>query len=320
MRPRRARGPATPGSRPEAREFHRYLEDERNDSPNTVQAYTRDLAGFQDFCDTYYGGPARWDWSTVDRLAVRSFMSELRRRGLAKRSVARAVSALRTFYHFLGIRYGVDNDPVRAVRLPKLERRLPAVLDRSEIDWLFEYLEWLARRDGFRETRNLAMVELFYAAGMRLSELVGLNVSDVDLVSDQVKVRGKGRKERILPLGSHAGRALRRYYPQREVVLERRGASTDAKRALFLSQRGRRLSPRGVQYVMRQLLQNLGRTTDASPHSLRHSFATHLLDAGADLRAVQELLGHSSLSTTQVYTHTSVERLKKVYQHSHPRA
>ncbi|HZA13380.1 MAG TPA: tyrosine-type recombinase/integrase, partial [Myxococcaceae bacterium] len=159
------------------------------------------------------------------------------------------------------------------------------------------------------------------STGIRLSELVGLSEPDVDLISDQVKVRGKGKKERIVPLGAHAGRALRRYLRRRDVRLaELGGQRTVDRRAVFVNQRGKRLSARGVQLAVKRMLGSLARATELHAHSLRHSFATHLLDAGADLRAVQELLGHSSLSTTQVYTHTSVERLKKVYHQAHPRA
>lgn len=315
----RRRTSAPPGP-PEVAEFLDYLEKERNDSPHTVKAYARDLAAFTAFCNEYFGGPSEWSWTTIDRLALRGFMAELSRRGLAKRSVARAVSALRTFYRFMNTRYGVKVNPARAVRLPKPERRLPTVLDRAQTDWLFEYAGWLAGRGGFRETRDLALLELFYSSGIRVSELAGLNLSDIDLVSEQLKVRGKGRKERILPLGGHAARALRQYYAERDTLLERTQSRVTDRRAVFLSQKGKRLSPRGIQYLVKRLLNNLGEATGASPHSLRHSFATHMLDAGADLRAVQELLGHSSLSTTQVYTHTSVERLKKVYQNAHPRA
>lgn len=314
------RRPRATGARPELVEFLAYLEKERNDSPHTVRAYTRDLAAFERFCDDYFGGAERWRWTTVDRLALRGFMADLGRRGLSKRSVARAVSALRTFYRFLSTRYGVEENPARAMRLPKVEQRLPTVLDRAQVDRLFDHAESAAGAGGLRETRDLALLELLYGTGVRLSEAAGLNVSDVDLVSEQLKVRGKGRKERILPLGGHAARALRRYYTEREALIAGGKVPAAARRAVFLSGRGKRLSPRGIQYILRRLFARLGEASGASPHSLRHSFATHLLDAGADLRAVQELLGHSSLSTTQVYTHTSVDRLKKVYQHAHPRA
>ncbi len=303
--------------RPEIAEFLTFLEKERNDSPHTVRAYRRDLAAFQRFADGYFA--AAWDWTAVDRLALRSFMGDLTRRGQARRSVARAVSTLRTFFRFLGSRYGVAANPARGVRLPRAERRLPAVLDRAQIEELFGLAERAAQDGGFQEARDLAMLELFYGTGMRLGELAGLNVSDADLVADQVKVRGKGRKERLLPIGRAAGRALRAYEGERSALLAAAGRGGDI-RALFLARSGRRLSPRGVQLAVRRHLRLFGERTGLKVHSLRHSFATHLLDAGADLRAVQELLGHASLSTTQVYTHTSVERLKRVYQAAHPRA
>jgi integrase/recombinase XerC len=304
--------------RPEVVEFVEFMEKERNDSPHTVLAYRRDLADFTAFADQYFGGP--WAWDGVDRLALRSFMGELVRRGRSKRSVGRAVSALRTFYKFLGERHGLTTNPARSVRLPKPERRLPAVLDRTQMEELFALAERAAEEGGFQEVRDLAMLELFYGTGMRLSELVGLNTGDVNAVSDQVRVRGKGRKERILPLGRAAGRALRRYEQAREELLGRVRSGKPDRRALFLGRGGKRLSPRAVQLAVRRHLRLFGERSGLKVHSLRHSFATHLLDAGADLRAVQELLGHSSLSTTQVYTHTSVERLKRVYQQAHPRA
>ncbi len=305
--------------RGEVLEFLEFLGKERNDSPNTVSAYGRDLALFEAFCDDYFGGSA-WRWAGIDRLAIRSFMGEMQRRGLAKRSVARALSALRTFYRFLSTRHGLGVNPALAVRTPKLEKRLPTLADRGQMDELFRGAEGVAAGGGFRALRDLAMLELFYSTGMRLSELGGLNLADLDLVSDQVKVRGKGRKERILPLGGQAVRALRRYQAERQGLLEGLGAGRGDTRAVFLSQRGRRLSPRGVQLVVRRMLGTLADGAGLRVHSLRHSFATHMLDAGADLRAVQELLGHASLSTTQMYTHTSVERLKKVYHQAHPRA
>ncbi|PYO69322.1 MAG: hypothetical protein DMD69_03330 [Gemmatimonadetes bacterium] len=313
---------------PEVRDFVEFLEKERNDSPHTVKAYGRDLADFVAFCGRYYGGA--WSWAGVDRLAIRAWLGAQQQRGLAKRSAARALSALRTFYRFLNATRGLEVNPAKAARTPKLERKLPDYLDRAEIDLLFEEAERRAAAGGFREGRDLAMLELFYSTGIRLGELAGLNEQDVDVVSDQLKVRGKGKKERIVPVGKHAGRALRRYYRLRDAVL---AETRQERRALFVSRRGKRLTPRAVQLVIKRLLSALARSGTVEGvgvgargdrglhvHSLRHSFATHLLDAGADLRAVQELLGHASLSTTQVYTHTSVERLKKVYHQAHPRA
>ena len=301
---------------PEIADFVAFLEKERNDSPHTVKAYARDVADFAAFCSQYYGGAA-WSFAGVDRLAIRGWLGALQQRGLAKRSAARALSALRTFYRFLNITRGLEVNPAKATRTPRLERTLPEHLDRAEVEQLFAEAERRARAGGFTEARNLAMLELFYSTGIRLAELAGLNQQDVDLVSDQVKVRGKGKKERLVPVGSHAGRALRRYYRLRDT--SGRTGTRDG-RAVFVGRRGQRLSARGVQLAIKRLLSALARGRDLHVHSLRHSFATHLLDAGADLRAVQELLGHASLSTTQVYTHTSVERLKKVYHQAHPRA
>lgn len=299
--------------------FSDYLEKERNDSPETVKAYGRDVTAFVDFCNQYFGGAAAWDWSQVDRVTLRSFAGDLRRRGLSKRSVARSISALRTFYRFLDSRYGVEVNPAASVRLPKFGRSLPSVLDRQQIDLLFEFAESQAQDGGFRPLRNVAILETFYSTGMRVSELAGLNLSNVDIVSDTVKIRGKGKKERIVPLGSYAIGALRRYYDERDQVLAKLKRGGD-KRAVFLSTQGKRLTSRGLQYIVGKFLNLLDDGERFSVHSLRHSFATHLLDAGADLRAVQELLGHASLSTTQIYTHTSVDRLKKVYRQAHPRA
>jgi integrase/recombinase XerC len=304
--------------RPEVVEFVTYLRRERNDSPHTVTAYRRDLETLQLFCDAYFAGSG-WQWETIDRLTLRAFMGELSRRGLSKRSIARTMSVVRSFYRFLAGRFGTAVNPAKGLRLPKLERRLPAVLDRAQVDEVFRHAEALASEGGFSGTRDLAMLEVFYATGMRLSELAGLDLADVDVVSELVRVRGKGRKERIVPFGGHASRALRRYLREREELLDRVKGKTD-HRAVFLSRQGRRLSSRGVQRVIGRFLGALGRSAGYRVHTLRHSFATHLLDAGADLRAVQELLGHASLSTTQVYTHTSVARLKKVYQDAHPRA
>jgi len=298
----------------EIAEFVTFLEKERNDSPHTVKAYARDLEAFAAFCQNYYGGP--WSWAGVDRLAVRGFLAAEQRRGLAKRSVARALSALRTFYRFLNATRGLEVNPARAARTPRLEKTLPAFLDRAEMEMLFADAEARAAAGGFRELRDLAMLELFYSTGMRLSELAGLNDPDVDLVSDQVKLRGKGKKERIVPVGSHATSALRKYLQVRDNIATQRGGN----RPMFVNMRGKRITPRGVQLAMKRLFETLSRGKELHVHALRHSFATHLLDAGADLRSVQELLGHASLGTTQVYTHTSVERLKKVYQQAHPRA
>ena len=308
------------GALPEISAFRTFLAKERNDSPHTVKAYERDVKDFAAFCTNYYGGA--WSWAGVDRLAIRGWLGAMQQRGLAKRSAARALSALRTFYRFLNVTQGLEVNPAKAARTPKLGRGLPTYLDREETGRVFAEAERRAEAGRFTEARDLAMLELFYSTGIRLAELAGLSDGDVDLVSDQVKVRGKGRKERLVPVGTHAARALRRYYRRRDSLVAEAGLGTFDRRAVFVSRTGRRLSERGVQLAIKRLLRVLGgsRGRDLHVHSLRHSFATHLLEAGADLRAVQELLGHASLSTTQVYTHTSVTRLKQVYHQAHPRA
>src|SRR5206468_4247985 len=231
--PRMSRSAAPPA---EIGEFLAFLAKERNDSPHTVKAYARDVADFAAFCTRYYGG--EWSFAGVDRLAIRAWLGAMQQRGLAKRSAARALSALRTFYRFLNATRGVEVNPAKAARTPRLERTLPQHLDRVEIGQLFTEAERRAKAGGFTEARDLAMLELFYSTGIRLAELAGLNEQDVDLISDQVKVRGKGKKERLVPVGSPAGRALRRYYRQRD-ALGRMG--TRVGRAVFVARRGQRL-------------------------------------------------------------------------------
>ncbi|MEO7713582.1 MAG: tyrosine recombinase XerC [Gemmatimonadaceae bacterium] len=303
---------------PTVAEYLRHLAKERDVSPNTVKAYERDLRAFVEYLGGYYGIEA-WSWEGVDRLAMRGFLAQLSRRGVGKRTMARTLSGVRSFYRWMHRNEMVESNPARAVGAPRQEKHLPGYLDRAQIDLLFQLAEARALEGGFIDVRNLAMLELFYSTGMRLSELQGLSPGDMDLVSQQVKVRGKGRKERIIPVGDHAVRALRNYEAARDDRLRDVGSSGE-RSAYFLARTGRRIGVRMVQNVVSAFLEQVDEDAGLSVHSLRHTFATHLLDAGADLRAVQELLGHASISTTQIYTHTSVERLKQVYQKAHPRA
>jgi tyrosine recombinase XerC len=299
-------------------EYLRHLEKERDVSPNTVKAYARDLEEFVGFLGGYYGTEA-WTWEGVDRLAMRGFLAHLSRRGVGKRTMARTLSAVRSFYRWMHRNELVESNPARAVGAPRQDKHLPGYLDRVQIDLLFQLAEARALEGDFVDVRNLAILELFYSTGMRLSELQGLSRGDLDLVSQQVKVRGKGRKERIIPVGDHAQLALRNYEAKRDDLLRQVGAAGE-RSAYFRARTGKRIGVRMVQKVVSAFLEQVDEDAGLSVHSLRHTFATHLLDAGADLRAVQELLGHASISTTQIYTHTSVERLKQVYQKAHPRA
>jgi integrase/recombinase XerC len=302
----------------DVQEYFRHLAKERDVSPNTVKAYQRDLREFVAFLGRYYG-TEQWSWEGVDRLAMRGFLAHLSRRGVGKRTMARTLSAVRSFYRWMHRNEMVESNPARAVGAPKQDKHLPGYLDRIQIDLLFQMAEARAMEGAFVDVRNLAILELFYSTGMRLSELQGLSRGDLDLVSQQVKVRWKGRKERIIPVGDNAQLALRNYEAKRDDLLRQVGAAGE-RSAYFLSRTGKRIGVRMVQKLVSSFLEQVDEDAGLSVHSLRHTFATHLLDAGADLRAVQELLGHASISTTQIYTHTSVERLKQVYQKAHPRA
>jgi integrase/recombinase XerC len=297
--------------------FLSHIADERQLSPRTVRAYRDDLREFEAFLTSYYGTP-EWSWGGVDRLSIRSYLGECATRGLARRSIGRKLSSVRSLFRFLHIEEWVEANPARTVRAPKKERTLPSFLTREQMERIFNNAEARAMEGGYRAVRNLAIVELFYSTGMRVSELQQLGIHDLDLLAERVRVLGKGRKERIVPVGRMAIGALRRYEPRRDELVAMLPRAD--RRAVFLSRTGRRLSVRQIQKIVCGFLDQVSEAEGHSTHSLRHSFATHLVDGGADLMAVKELLGHASLSTTQIYTHTSKERLMKVYRLAHPRA
>lgn len=289
-------------------DFVRWLARERRLSPHTVEAYERDLGQFAAFVDEWTGD-RDWSWSDVDRLAIRAWLGELDELGRADSTIARKLSSLRVFFGFLQRTGRRDESPARLVQARSSGRRLPAFLTRRQIDALFEPDETPSPAS----ERDRALLEVLYSAGLRLAELHGLDVGDVDGERGLVRVFGKGRKERIVPLGAAAVDAVRRY-------LGASGRSPADDGPLFLSERGKRLSRRQIQRIVGKRLSRAADGEVLSPHALRHSFATHLLDAGADLMAVKELLGHASLSTTRIYTHTSKERLIQQYRMAHPRA
>lgn len=294
--------------------FTRHLAQVRDLSPHTVTGYGKDVRQFAAWARSRLGEepvPGQ-----VDHNLLRAFLGMLRQRGYAPGTVARKLASLRSFFGYMLKEGVVEEDPTRILRSPKTPRRLPSYLSREEV---FSALD-LREPEGFRGLRDRAILEMLYSTGIRLSELTGLEKGDVDSREGTVRVRGKGRKERIVPVGAPALDALERYLPARAEVLREAGEEGTDPVALWLNRRGGRLTGRTVQRMVRRVLGEASGRARVSPHTLRHTFATHMLEQGADLRAVQELLGHESLSTTQVYTHLTTERLKEVYRQAHPRA
>lgn len=300
-------------------EFLRHLADERQLSPNTVAAYARDLGELEVFL-TEYLGRSDWRWADADRLALRGFLGWSRRGGRSRRTVARKLSAARTFFRFLHLEDRIASNPARAVRAPKVDRRLPGHLSCADMQAVFDAAEARAAENTLQGTRDLLILELLYGSGLRLAELHALDLDALDRRGKLVRVLGKGRKERIVPVTAAALRALGRYEPRRNEVLRSSGPAREAERAALVNARGGRLSRRSIQEAVRRCLEAAAGGRGLSAHALRHSFATHLLERGADLLAVKELLGHVSLSTTRIYTHTTKERLLRVYREAHPRS
>jgi integrase/recombinase XerC len=289
-------------------EFIEHLAMARRLSPHTVRAYDGDLGRFAEFI----GGDDRL-LPPPDVLTIRKYLVRLHEANYEKSSTARALASLRAFYDFQ-LRLGrIDVNPFRRVRTPKPDRKLPNFLDESEVQRLIE----TADGPGFGPARDRALLEILYGGGLRVSEASGLGVGDVHFDGGYVLVRGKGGKERIAPIGGCALSALQSYLPLRSDLLSALGKETDA---VFLNKNATRLNVRSVRRILVKAAQTAGLPQRITPHTLRHSFATHLLNRGADLRSVQELLGHAHLSTTQIYTHVTTHRLKEVYDRTHPRA
>jgi integrase/recombinase XerC len=299
-------------------EFEGYIADARRFSERTVRAYRSDLDRFATFWERDFGegSAARTPMTKVDTLAVRSYLASLHRSRLASRSLARHLSTLRSFFRWACREGHVEKNPARALPSPKLPRTLPRAMTQPDTERLLEVDE-----EGSFPDRDRALFELLYATGLRVSEAAGLDLEDVDFSARLLRVVGKGNKERIAPFGEAAGDALSAYLPARRV--RRRGAENaapDDGEPLFVNARGGRLTTRSMARLLKRRLRAAGLPVEISPHALRHSFATHLLEAGADLRAIQELLGHASLSTTQKYTHLDAARLRDVYRKAHPKA
>jgi tyrosine recombinase XerC len=288
--------------------FLGYLENERDCSPQTLRAYAADLNSLLTFLDCDDFAP-----EGVTTVQLRHYLAQLRQNGLARTSVARKVASLRSFYKYL-VREGVvSHNPATNLTSPRKERRLPVFLDEDEVARL------LTTPDAVDPAglRDRAILEMLYSTGMRIGELAAVSLEDVDLLGEVVKAKGKGKKERLVPLGRPAVEALRAYLDVRKGF---RGSGRDGHRALFRNKNGGRLSDRGVRRIFQKYAREAGLRSEVTPHTLRHSFATHMLNRGADLRSVQELLGHASLTSTQIYAHVTAEKLKAIYDQTHPRA
>jgi integrase/recombinase XerC len=288
-------------------QFIRSLQ-ERNASPHTIKAYRTDLAQFAE-----YAGPQRW--SDIDHVLIRGYLSSLYERGLSKTSVARALAALRSLYRWLAQEGEVEQNPAALVATPRLPKKLPRVPTIEEVNTVLDAA--MPECSAFTE-RDQAILELLYGCGIRNSELIGINVDDVRWSNELILVRGKGRKERFVPFGDSAKTAVQAYLPARQRVLGETKRTTE--RALLINLRGSRLTTRSVGRIVKQIAVARGLSPDVHPHTLRHAFGTHMLEEGADLRAIQEMLGHERLSTTQRYTQLTVKHVMEVYDRTHPHA
>ncbi|OIO40422.1 MAG: tyrosine recombinase XerC [Candidatus Omnitrophica bacterium CG1_02_49_10] len=281
--------------------FTNYLKVEKNYSGHTVKNYLVDLKAFKGFAqDT--------DIAKIDHLFLRRYLASMRSSGYSKRTIARKLATLRSFFRFLCTDGYLKDNPISGISTPKLDKKLPIFLD---VDTVFRLLESPGR--DISGLRDRAIMETLYSTGIRVSELAGLKMENVDFIGEVIKVFGKGRKERMIPIGNKAVNSIRAY-------MDERGRLGIDRKELFLNKSKRPLSIRGIRRVIDKHIKNTSAKEHVSPHTLRHSFATHLLDRGADLRSIQELLGHMNLSTTQIYTHVTTERLKSVYDKTHPRA
>lgn len=296
--------------------YLRYLKIERNASEHTITSYKNDLTQFLEFCSTHFDTSEETvDITKIERLTIRLWLGALSERGLAKSTIARKVAAVRSFCKYCFKRGIVEQNPAHLLIVPKKDKPLPKTANAEDLNRMMD----LAEGNTPESAQNRAILEMLYGTGIRLSELVNLNEEDVNFKLNQIKVLGKGAKQRIVPFGNQAGTALKNHLETKPKLYGER-TDADARKAVFIAASGQRLYPRAVQRIVKDYLQRASEVTQKSPHVLRHSFATHLLDQGADIRVIKELLGHANLAATQVYTHTSVERLKNVYETAHPRA
>ncbi len=284
-------------------DYFKYLEFEKRVSEHTLKSYQRDIKQLVSYCAAHQIE----QWQGVLPIDIRNHIANRHRKGLSSKSLQRELSAIRSFYNYLLKKLLVQNNPAKQIKAPKQERKLPKVLDVDQMSGILD-----SPPDSFLEIRDLAMFELFYSSGLRLSELADLNMDDIDLSERELRVlKGKGGKQRILPIGGKAVTALKKWFLYRT-------NTTDL--AVFISNKGKRLGQRSIQLRLNRWCKKIGLPEHVHPHMLRHSFASHLLESSHDIRAVQELLGHSNLSTTQIYTHLDFQHLAEVYDKAHPKA
>ena len=295
-----------------AEKFYNYLLVEKNGSRLTGENYRKDISAFEQFMIGKAG--ESFNWNEIQVIHIRSYLAYLNHENYARRTIARRISSLRSFYKFLLREEYVGQNPFTKIRTPKLDKRLPVFLEETEIDALLDLPDTTPLG-----LRDQAVLEMLYATGCRVSELAGLRLADVDLSGLFVLLHGKGNKDRIVPVGHTCKEAFLRYYAQSRSSLMAK-YHVDEHQFVFVNNRGGVLTDRSVRRILDKYVQKLALQKNVSPHTIRHTFATHLLEHGADLRAVQELLGHASLSTTQIYTHITNERINKVYQKNFPRA
>ncbi len=285
--------------------FLQHLQHERRLSPHTLKNYTRDLEQIADWCQQNRVE----EWPQLSPHQVRGYVAKRHRLGISGKTIQRELSSLRSLYNYL-LREGItENNPAQGIKAPKVKRRLPATLDIDQLSNLLDVAD-----DDPLSLRDLAILELFYSSGLRLAELVSIDLHDLDLKSAQLEVTGKGAKTRQVPIGRKAVEALQRW------IKVRGGLAKEDEPALFVSSRGKRIHPRTIQQRMKEWALKHGASRSIHPHLLRHSFASHMLESSGDLRAVQELLGHADISTTQIYTHLDFQHLANVYDKAHPRA
>jgi len=296
--------------------FLRYLRVERNSSEHTRISYKTDISQFISFLKTSdHLNAAEPDINSISRLDIRLWLGELSDKGFARNTIARKVASLRSFFKYSFKRGYIEKNPAHLLLVPKKETRLPKTVSSEGINRMME----IADGDDPEDHQNRAILELFFGTGIRLSELVQLSLKDLNLKQNQILIQGKGNKQRIVPLGKQALESIKRHLTSRSELYGNR-TDSDARCALFIAPGGQRVYPRFIQRLVKNFIEKTSEVSQKSPHVLRHSFATQLLDAGADIRVIKELLGHTNLSSTQIYTHTSVEHLKNVYNQAHPRA